>query len=60
MSKRTTARHQPAKKQEEPQPDVEFRARGFHVILNKVPWKVLTALAAAIMTKLISGHTWML
>jgi hypothetical protein len=60
MSKRTTTPPQPVKKEEEPQPDVEFRARGLRIRLDKVPWKVIAALAGAIITKLASGHPWVL
>ncbi|WP_328625866.1 hypothetical protein OHA88_14760 [Streptomyces sp. NBC_00353] len=60
MSKRTTVQRQPAKKEEARQPCLEFRAGGFHMSLNKVPWKVITALAGATVTMLAGGHPWML
>ncbi|WP_327423808.1 hypothetical protein OG612_10115 [Streptomyces sp. NBC_01527] len=59
MSKRATVQHQPAEK-DEAQPSMEFRVRGFHVTLDKVPWKFVSALAGAAVTVLAGGHPWML
>ncbi|MEV6165793.1 hypothetical protein AB0L71_28540 [Streptomyces sp. NPDC052052] len=56
MSKRTTARQQRAKQEEESRPDIEFRARSFHVRVGKIPWKVITMLATAAVTKLAISH----
>jgi hypothetical protein len=59
--KRPTARHQPEKKGEELRPDTEFRARGFHVRVDKFPWKVLTTFAGAAAAARLAGvHLWML
>ncbi|MGY5032259.1 hypothetical protein ACWC9U_15400 [Streptomyces sp. 900116325] len=55
MSKRTTVQHQSAEK-EEARPSMEFRVRGFHVTLDKVPWKFVSALAGAAVTVLAGGH----
>ncbi|GGV97017.1 hypothetical protein GCM10015535_67480 [Streptomyces gelaticus] len=43
MGKRPTARHQSEEMDEEPWPDMEFRARGFHVRVDKFPWKGLAS-----------------
>ncbi|MGW1193625.1 hypothetical protein [Streptomyces sp. NPDC002559] len=62
MGNRPAARHQ-SEKEKEPRPDVEFRARGFHVRVDKVPRKALTALAlvgAAVAARLAGIHFWML
>ncbi|MGW2112505.1 hypothetical protein [Streptomyces sp. NPDC001948] len=59
MSKRTTARES-GKGEEEPRPDVEFRARGFHVSVNRVPWTGLALLAGAVAARLAGAHVWML
>ncbi|MFV5997623.1 hypothetical protein ACNPQM_35835 [Streptomyces sp. NPDC056231] len=60
MSKRTAARRQTSKKEEEQQPEVEFRARGLHIRLNHVPSKLISALVGAVITWLITGRPWML
>jgi hypothetical protein len=59
MGKRKAARES-EKQEEEPRPDVEFRARGFHVSVNKVPWTGLALLAGAVAAKVADAHFWML
>ncbi|MEV7856998.1 hypothetical protein [Streptomyces sp. NPDC088183] len=60
MSKRTTFRHEPGKTEEELWPDVEFRAHGFHVSMDKVPWTGLALLAGAVAARVAGAHVWML
>ncbi|MFF3788291.1 hypothetical protein [Streptomyces sp. NPDC001933] len=59
MSKRTAGRES-GKGEEEPRPDVEFRARGFHVSMDKVPWTALVLLAGAVAARVAGAHVWML
>ncbi|MFJ8856739.1 hypothetical protein [Streptomyces sp. NPDC102437] len=60
MGKRTTARRESGKTGEELRPDVEFRARGFHVSMDKVPWTGLVLLAGAVAARMAGAHVWML
>ncbi|MEE1806701.1 hypothetical protein [Streptomyces sp. BE133] len=60
MSKRTTTRHESGKTEEELRPDVEFKARGFHVSMDKVPWTGLALLAGAVAARVAGAHVWML
>ncbi|MEU4504902.1 hypothetical protein [Streptomyces sp. NPDC024089] len=59
MSERTTA-HESGKRKGELQSDVEFRARGFHVSVNKVPWTGLALLAGVAVARVVGSHVWML
>ncbi|GAA1339611.1 hypothetical protein GCM10009647_082840 [Streptomyces sanglieri] len=59
MIERTTA-HESGKRKGESRPDVEFRARGFHVSVNKVPWTGLVLLAGAVVARVADSHVWML
>ncbi|MFE7112368.1 hypothetical protein ACFU98_34725 [Streptomyces sp. NPDC057575] len=59
MSKHKTA-HESGKREEAPRPDMEFRARGLHVSVNKVPWTGLALLAGAVVAKMAGAHAWML
>ncbi|MFD7498995.1 hypothetical protein ACFV8T_43145 [Streptomyces sp. NPDC059832] len=59
MSKRTTAQ-EARETEDERRPDVEFRARGFHVSVNKVPWTGLALLAGAVAARVAGSYVWML
>ncbi|MFB8038913.1 hypothetical protein ACFC5Z_39650 [Streptomyces sp. NPDC056004] len=60
MSKRTTARRESGKTGEELRTDVEFRARGFHISMDRVPWTALALLAGAVAARVAGADVWML
>ncbi|MEU4507818.1 hypothetical protein [Streptomyces sp. NPDC024089] len=59
MSMRTTA-HEVGETEGESRLDVEFRARGFHVRVDKFPWTGLVLLAGAAAARVAGGRVWML